>query len=76
VLGGGVLATFIDSFRRNADGSWTCVASVTLVSRGGPIRFTEGATFPSGTMFMGIRVTKLLDEMAKYSPPVSQSSDD
>jgi hypothetical protein len=49
---------------------------VTLVSRDGPIRFTEGATFPSGMMFMGIRVTKLLDEMAKYSPPPSQSSDD
>jgi hypothetical protein len=74
--GGGVLATFIDSFRRNADGSWTCVASVTFLSRGGPIRFTEGATFPSGMMFMGIRVSKLLDEMAKYSPPTSNPSED
>lgn len=70
------MATFIDSFRRNADGSWTCVASVTLASRLGPIRFTEGATFPSGMMFMGIRVSKLLDEMAKYSPPTSHSGDD
>jgi hypothetical protein len=70
------LATFIDSFRKNADGSWTCVASVTLISRGGPIRFTEGATFPSGMMFMGIRVSKLLDEMAKYSPPTSHPSDE
>jgi hypothetical protein len=68
--------TFIDSFRRNADGSWTCVASVTLASRGGPIRFTEGATFSTGMMFMGIRVAKLLDEMAKYYPPASHSSDD
>jgi hypothetical protein len=49
---------------------------VTLASRGGPIRFTEGATFSTGIMFMGIRVAKLLDEMAKYSPPVSHSSDD
>jgi hypothetical protein len=70
------LTNFIDSFRRNADGSWTCVASVTLVSRGGPIRFTEGATFASGMMFMGIRVSKLLDEMAKYSPPTSHPSDE
>jgi len=74
--GGGNLATFIDSFRRNADGSWTCVASVTLVSRAGPIRFTEGATFPTGMMFMGIRVSRLLDEMAKYSPPAGQPGDD
>jgi hypothetical protein len=44
---------------------------VTLVARDGPIRFTQGATFPTGTMFMGIRVSKLLDEMAKYSPPPS-----
>jgi hypothetical protein len=49
---------------------------VTLVSRLGPIRFTEGATFPSGMMFMGIRVSKLLDEMAKYSPPASRPGDD
>jgi hypothetical protein len=49
---------------------------VTLASRGGPIRFTEGATFSTGMMFMGIRVAKLLDEMAKYSPPANHSSDD
>jgi hypothetical protein len=48
---------------------------VTLASRGGPIRFTEGATFPSGMMFMGIRVTKLLDEMAKYAPPNGRPGD-
>lgn len=52
------------------------MASVTLVSRLGPIRFTEGATFPSGMMFMGIRVSKLLEEMAKYSPPASHPGDD
>jgi hypothetical protein len=49
---------------------------VTLVNRGGPIRFTEGATFPTGMMFMGIRVARFLDEMAKYSPPASRPSDD
>jgi hypothetical protein len=27
-------------------------------------------------MFMGIRVSKLLDEMAKYSPPTSHPSDE
>lgn len=52
------------------------MASVTLVSRLGPIRFTEGATFPCGMMFMGIRVSKLLEEMAKYSPPASHPGDD
>jgi hypothetical protein len=49
---------------------------VTLASRGGPIRFTEGATFSTGMMFMGIRIAKLLDEMAKYSPPANHASDD
>jgi hypothetical protein len=46
------------------------------MSRAGQIRFTEGATFSSGMMFMGIRVARFLDEMAKYSPPASRPSTD
>jgi hypothetical protein len=60
---------FMDAFRRNADGSWTCIAPVTLSNPSGPVRFTEGATFPQGMIFMGIKVATLLDELAKYPRP-------
>ena len=56
----------LQAFRRNADGSWTCVATATLNQPGGPVRFTQGAHFPPGSMFMGIKVARLLDELAKY----------
>ena len=63
------MTAFIDSFRRNADGSWTCVVATTLHQPSGRIQFTEGATFRPGSMFMGIKVTSLLDELAKYPRP-------
>lgn len=58
----------LQAFRRQADGSWTCIASVTLELPSGPIRFTPGANFPPGALFMGIKAAKLLDELAKYPP--------
>jgi hypothetical protein len=42
------------------------VAAATLNQPGGPVRFTQGAHFPPGSMFMGIKVARLLDELAKY----------
>ncbi len=61
---------FMHAFRRNADGSWTCVEPITLVQPSGPVQFTQGATFRPESMFMGIKVAKFLDELAKYPPPV------
>jgi len=60
------MSDLMQAFRRNADGSWTCVAATTLNQPSGPVRFTEGATFRPGTMFMGIKVANFLDELVKY----------
>jgi hypothetical protein len=60
---------FMQAFRRNADGSWTCVEPITLVRSSGPVHFSQGATFRPESMFMGIRVAKYLDELAKYPSP-------
>lgn len=55
---------FLKAFRRNADGSWTCIEPYTLYRPSGRIQFAPGATFVRGRMFMGVDVAKLLDEEA------------
>ena len=58
------MGAFIRSFRRNADGSWTCVAPATLIHPGGRIQVTEGTCFQPGTIFMGVDVAAWLDAQA------------
>ena len=58
------MGAFIGSFRRNADGSWTCVAPVTLIHPRGRIQVTEGTCFQPGTIFMGVDVAAWLDAQA------------
>ncbi len=55
---------FLGSFRRNADGSWTCLEPVTLNRPAGRIQFTPDSTFPPGKLFMGVDVARLLDDEA------------
>jgi hypothetical protein len=49
------------AFRRNADGSWTCVAPATLDGPNGRIQVTPGTTFARGEIFMGVDIAALLD---------------
>ena len=56
------------AFRRNADGSWTCVEAATFDGPNGRIQVALGSTYRRGMMFMGIELAKWLDEqLAKDS---------
>jgi hypothetical protein len=52
---------FVQAFRRNADGSWTCTAPATLEGPTGRIQVTPGSTFFPGTRFMNVDLAILLE---------------
>jgi hypothetical protein len=56
--------TFISSteFKKNSDGSWTCVKNTDIKSPYGIIRVNPGMTFKKKTPHWGIDVAELLDE--------------
>lgn len=56
---------FIKAFRRNADGSWTCIAPATLNGPGGRIQVTPGTTVAPGTIFMGVELVAWLESQAR-----------
>jgi hypothetical protein len=63
------MENFIEAFRRNADGSWSCIRNVTLNGPSGRIQVTEGSTFRRGMTFMGIDLAGFLDAQARPGPP-------
>ncbi len=52
-------------FKRNHDGSWTCVAESTIQRHSGRIQVMPGATFLPGVKFMGVDLVDLLDSLAE-----------
>ena len=52
---------FVQAFRRNADGSWTCTAPATLEGPGGRVQVTPGSTFYPGTRFMNVDLAQWLE---------------
>ena len=55
------MGNILQSFRRNTDGSWTCIAPVTLEGPQGRIQVVEGASFRRGSSFMGVDIARFLD---------------
>ena len=55
----------VRGFRRNADGSWECVAPCTLEGPNGRIQVAEGRRFWPGTLYMGVDIAKWLDAEAE-----------
>jgi hypothetical protein len=53
---------YFNSFRRDAGGTWTCLASATIEHPKGRIQVTPGTSFSPGTSFMGVDVAAWLDE--------------
>ena len=53
---------FLKAFRRNPDGSWTCIAPTTFEGPNGRIQVTPGSTFAPGTRFMNVDLAAWLDE--------------
>ena len=56
---------FIHAFRRDTDGSWTCVAPTTFDGPNGRMQVAPGTCFMPGTSFMGIDLARWLDERAR-----------
>lgn len=52
---------FVKHFRRNPDGSWTCISFAEIATITGRIQVTEGSTFMPGTTFMAVNICELLD---------------
>lgn len=62
----------LSAFTPGSDGSWTCRHAAVLHTHWGPVRFTPGALFAPNYVFMGIDVTRLLNEYRKSGlAPVS-----
>jgi hypothetical protein len=61
-----------DAFRREADGSWTCIEAIAVEHPSGRIQFSPGARFGPEDSFMGVKVAKWLDSLAdarRAAPP-------
>jgi hypothetical protein len=48
-------------FRRDVDGTWTCIESTTLDHPSGRIQFSAGTAFRTEDTFMGVKVAQWLD---------------
>lgn len=54
----------IGTFRRNRDGSWTCVAPVSFEGPIGRIRLSPGSSFAKGALFKGVDIAAFLSVQA------------
>jgi hypothetical protein len=52
----------LSAFQRASDGSWTCREAAVLYTHAGAIRFTPGARFTPGWVFMGIDVARVFND--------------
>jgi len=59
-----VMPATYKGFKRNHDGSWTCVAESTIQRHSGRIQVMPGSTFLPGVKFMGVDLADLLDTLA------------
>ena len=59
------VAEFFNSFRRDEDGTWTCVSDVTVDHPRGRIQVSAGRKFVPGTLFMGVDLATWLDAEMK-----------
>ncbi len=54
-----------DAFRKNPDGSWTCIKPVILLALQNPqgqLPIRPGFTFKKGVKFMSMDIAKILDK--------------
>ena len=62
-----VLATMDElssAFRRNSDGSWTCISEVTIEGPKCEIHVAPGSTFSRGTYIEGLDIAAWIEERA------------
>jgi hypothetical protein len=63
------MENFLRSFRREASGTWTCLAAATIDHPKGRIQVTPGSCFSPGTNFMGVDLAAWLDEQTADQGP-------
>jgi hypothetical protein len=66
------MENFIDAFKRNADGSWSCIRDVTLNGPSGRIQVLAGTTFHRGKIFMGVDLASFLETQSGSSAPAEE----
>ena len=49
------------ALRQNADGSWTCLAPVTIEHPTGRVQLAPGTTLRPGSLFMGVELAEWLE---------------
>ena len=50
------------AFRRNPDGSWTSIGSVSIKGPSGQVQVGTGMTFNRGVLFLGLDIAAWLDQ--------------
>jgi len=55
---------FVNRFRREPAGSWTCKQPIKISGPDGPLFITQGQCFSPGFLFLGIDLARELDRMA------------
>ena len=65
------MQNFYQSFAREQDGAWLCIAPAELDLPSGRIQVAVGTRFIRGTRYMGIDVAKLLEEYGERMRPIS-----
>jgi hypothetical protein len=60
----------LKAFCRNPDGSWSCIAPVTVMHPKGRMEVATGRTFAAGENFMGVDLAAWLNEIHE---PLQQS---
>ena len=53
------------AFRRNPDGSWSCVRPIRIEHPNGRIEVVEGTRLVRNTRFMGVDLAAWLEEMLR-----------
>lgn len=61
------MESFIDAFKREGDGGWTCIRDVTLEGPAGRIQVAEGTRLRRGSLFMGVDLAGFLDAQRPQS---------
>lgn len=54
---------FLKGFRRNDDGSWTCLVPVSYSGNDGHVQVMPGTTFTPGTSFLGVDLVGWLETL-------------
>jgi len=57
--------TACESFRRNKDGSWTCLKAISFSILGGRVDALTGSKYIPGTMYAGLDVVGFLNKNCK-----------